>query len=217
MHAWLAKRMAVNDLPALIHRCSDLAAPFDQPNCTVMLIEVIQEVLVTRHTIEVRLSEPHLQIALGIADTANGSRKLAPHNDIAGEQYDSHRSAESDPLVIRVTSHLLRCGKQVKLVLGQNPSEPAKTNPELIEMITKTRRWYNGLTSGRYATLRAIAKEEHRDKSYVSRILSIAFLAPDIVGRILTGDHSGTLTPERLRRACPLPMRWEEQRAVLID
>jgi hypothetical protein len=68
-----------------------------------------------------------------------------------------------------------------------------------------------------YPTVRAIADVETCDKSYVSRLLSIALLAPDIVKRILTGDHAATLTPERLRKACPLPARWENQRAMLLD
>ena len=84
-------------------------------------------------------------------------------------------------------------------------------------MIGKARQWYVGLTSGRYPTLRSIAQEERCDKSYVSRLLSVAFLAPDIVERILTGDHPATLTPERLRKACPLPLRWNEQRAMLLN
>ena len=74
-----------------------------------------------------------------------------------------------------------------------------------------------GLTSGQYPTLRSIATEEQCDRSYVSRLLSVAFLAPDIVERILIGDHAATLTPERLRKACPLPTTWEEQRAMLLD
>lgn len=116
-----------------------------------------------------------------------------------------------------ITSHLLRCGKQVKLVLGHGSGGSLKSNPQLIEMISKARRWYDGLTSGRYPTLRLIAQEEQYDKSYVSRLLSVAFLAPDIVERMLTGDHPATLTPERLRKACPLPPRWDEQRAMLLD
>ena len=118
---------------------------------------------------------------------------------------------------IVINSHLLRCGKQVKLILGSCIDEPREANAKLVEMIAKPRRWYEGLTSGTYPTLRAISNEENLDKSYVRRLLSLAFLAPDIVERILTGDHAATLTPERLRKACPLPIRWEDQRAMLID
>jgi len=116
-----------------------------------------------------------------------------------------------------VRSHLQRCGKQVKSVLGQSPDEPAKANPQLVEMVIRTRRWFDGLTSGRYPALRAIAEEERCDKSYASQLLSVAFPAPDIVERNLTINHAATRTPERLCKACPLPMRWCEQRAALID
>lgn len=143
----------------------------------------------------------------------------ASHSDAAGFAHEQGTSgpSEPDPMTIVITSHLLRCGKQVKLVLGQSPDEPASANPHLVEMVVMTRRWFDGLISGRYPTLRSIAEEERCDKSYVSRLLSVAFLAPDIVERILTGNHAATLTPERLRKACPLATRWDEQRALLLD
>lgn len=125
--------------------------------------------------------------------------------------------ASTDPLRIAIASHLLRCGKQVKLVLGHDPAEQPEPNPGLVEMVLQARRWVAGITSGRFTSLRAIATEEHCDKSHVSRLLTLAFLAPDIVERILTGNHAATLTPERLRKACPLPLLWAEQRALLID
>ncbi len=134
-----------------------------------------------------------------------------------GEDKEHDENAVGSCLRIVITSHLLRCGKQVKLVLGAELDEHRKANPQLVDMIVRTRRWYEGLISGRYPTLRSNAAEEQCDKSYVSRLLSIAFLAPDIVERILMGDHAATLTPERLRKACPLPARWEEQRAALLD
>ena len=111
----------------------------------------------------------------------------------------------------------MRCGKQVKLILTNDPDAPRNINEKLVEMIAKPRRWYEGLMSGKYPTLRAIANDENLDKSYVRRLLSLAFLAPDIVERILTGEHTATLTPERLRKACPLPISWDDQRAMLVD
>jgi site-specific DNA recombinase len=73
------------------------------------------------------------------------------------------------------------------LYLGHDPDVSRKSNRRLIEMIGRARQWYEGLTSGRYPTLRSIAQEEQCDKSHVSRLLSVAFPAPDIVERILTG------------------------------
>ncbi len=159
-----------------------------------------------------------LQNQLGFAAASHQQQGISRdgiHSANTCEEPD--RDTDDDALRVVIASHLLRCGKQVKLVLGHEPDGTKKANPQLVDMIVKTRRWYEGLTSRRYPTLRSIAAEEQCDKSYVSRLLSIAFLAPDIVESILTGDHAATFTPERLRKACPLPLRWEEQRAMLLD
>jgi site-specific DNA recombinase len=51
--------------------------------------------------------------------------------------------------------------------------------------------------------------------SFVSRKISLSFLAPDIVQAILDGTQPTSLTPERLKKACPLPSDWREQRSLL--
>jgi hypothetical protein len=56
-----------------------------------------------------------------------------------------------------------------------------------------------------------------RFKSHVSRRISLAFMAPDIVEKIMSGSQSIELTPERLKKACPLPASWEERRALLLS
>ena len=67
------------------------------------------------------------------------------------------------------------------------------------------------------STITDIPLAEKCNKSYVGRLLSITFLTPDIVERTLTGNHSSTLAPERLRKGCALPLRWDEQRVMLLN
>jgi hypothetical protein len=57
------------------------------------------------------------------------------------------------------------------------------------------------------------ADTENISKSYVSRILRLALLAPDIVEEILAGSADRSLMLERLEQ--PLPASWEEQRDKL--
>jgi hypothetical protein len=64
-----------------------------------------------------------------------------------------------------------------------------------------------------YASVSEIGDTENISKSYVSRILRLALLAPDIVEEILAGSADRSLMLERLER--PLPARWEEQRDKL--
>jgi hypothetical protein len=58
-----------------------------------------------------------------------------------------------------------------------------------------------------------IAEAERLNESYVSRILRVALLAPDIIEAILSGRADQALMLERLER--PLPLRWEEQRHLI--
>ena len=54
-----------------------------------------------------------------------------------------------------------------------------------------------------------------RAKSYVSRILRLALLAPDIAEAILDGRTDAGLVRKGLER--PLPASWEGQRPVFGD
>jgi hypothetical protein len=71
------------------------------------------------------------------------------------------------------------------------------------------------LDEGIYATVSEIGDAENISKSYVSRILRLALLAPDIVEAILDGQADQALMLEKLER--PLPARWEEQRSATIE
>jgi hypothetical protein len=68
------------------------------------------------------------------------------------------------------------------------------------------------LDEGVYGSVSDIGDAENISKSYVSRILRLALLAPDIIEAILTGRADQSLMLERLERL--LPMRWEEQRTL---
>ncbi len=62
---------------------------------------------------------------------------------------------------------------------------------------------------------RAMAKRDGLHESEISRILPLAFLAPDIVKAILDGRQPVELTAESLRRLPALPTDWDAQRRLL--
>jgi len=72
------------------------------------------------------------------------------------------------------------------------------------------------MSSKTKSSIADVAEHSGVDRTYIGRLITLAFLAPDIVERIISGNHSAALTPERLRKACPLPRRWDEQRALLL-
>ena len=71
-------------------------------------------------------------------------------------------------------------------------------------------RWQRMLDEVVYASVSEIGDTENISKSYVSRILRLALLAPDIIEAILAGSADQALMLEQLER--PLPTSWEEQR-----
>jgi hypothetical protein len=85
----------------------------------------------------------------------------------------------------------------------------------LVEALARVWRWHRMLEEGVYGTVSEIGDAENISKSYVSRILRLALLAPGIVEAILTGRTDQALMLERLER--PLPANWEEQRGRILS
>jgi hypothetical protein len=71
------------------------------------------------------------------------------------------------------------------------------------------------LDSGVYTSVTEISEAEHIGKSYISRSLRLALLAPDIIGAILTGRSDQAPILERLER--PLPASWAGQRLLVFS
>lgn len=88
-------------------------------------------------------------------------------------------------------------------------------DPTLITLLAKAPDWLSQLTSGRGRSLAAIAKGQRVTTSYVSRVIHLALLAPDILQCIARGEQPSHLNSKRLLREVPLPSDWAEQRALL--
>ena len=223
MQRWLSRHMPIGEVPARLKALSLLATAIcsAKQNHTAQIRQILGRVTVSKTSLDIRLSKLGLSQALNIPQNKT---EQTCHTVIRDGEEVTHVNitpppnlgSEETPLLITMNSHLLRSGSQVKLILGNEKNQPTAPNPRLVAMVAKTRNWFDGLKSGRYPTIKDIALEEKCDKSYVGRLMSIAFLAPDIVELILTANHSPALTPERLRKACPLPLRWEDQRAMLL-
>ena len=72
-----------------------------------------------------------------------------------------------------------------------------------------------GAIHGAVATVVEIAKAEALDDGEISRVLPLAFLAPDIVEAILDGTQPFNLTARNLKHLKPLPTSWTKQRQIL--
>ena len=87
---------------------------------------------------------------------------------------------------------------------------PPKIDDALVKALARAHRWRRMLEGGDYGTLAEMADAERISRSYVSRILRLTLLAPDIVERILDGRPTAGL-PQLLK---PFPVEWEKQRQL---
>ncbi|MBD8676854.1 recombinase family protein [Sphingomonas sp. CFBP 13720] len=102
-----------------------------------------------------------------------------------------------------------------KLQLVVPGAQPPTPDRSLIEMVAQARNWFQLLRSGEVTTLVEIADRYGLSDSYVRNVLPAAFIAPDIVTRIVEGRQPPSLTVRKLRDLLPLPTSWDKQRALL--
>ena len=86
----------------------------------------------------------------------------------------------------------------------------------LVRAIACGRAWFEELASGRASSFGEIATRVEVTDRYVSRIVDLAFLAPDAVEAILNGEQRGDGTVKSLTVDGSLPVLWEEQRRLLF-
>ena len=81
----------------------------------------------------------------------------------------------------------------------------------LIKAVARAFRWLRMLETGRFATITELAAAEKINSSYVSRILRLALLAPEVVEAILDGRQPEGMTLPGL--VAGVTTQWGEQRS----
>jgi hypothetical protein len=117
------------------------------------------------------------------------------------------------PLTLSVPARLARAGLGTKLIIeGEQSAEP---DPTLIKLVLKAEALRTMLMTDGVASIEEIAKRRGVTSSYVTRLLRLAFLAPDITAAILHGRHLPELTAATLLRHSRLALDWGHQRVML--
>ena len=84
----------------------------------------------------------------------------------------------------------------------------------MVKALGRAFRWQKLLDTGKYATIEEIAEAEKINTSYVSRILRLTLLSPEIVERILDGRQSAGLTLKTIQKK--FPIEWCLQEEIFI-
>jgi DNA invertase Pin-like site-specific DNA recombinase len=137
------------------------------------------------------------------------------------------RQLESDPpdigvtaeknegtIILSVKAELRQLGKEKRLILTKSSSH-SNPDPALIKALTRAHEWFESLKNGKAETIAEIARYEKLSRSYVSMLIPLAFLAPDITEAIFAGRQPAGLNLDRLLKLKFLPLEWAAQRKAL--
>jgi site-specific DNA recombinase len=131
---------------------------------------------------------------------------ILPKEDMLNFTDDEYR--------VKVPVKLKRCGIETKLIIADDDSPQAhhRTVQAIQQAMTKALNWNQALISGKAASKAALARTEGISQRYITQIIKLAYLAPDIIGAIIKGNIPATLTLVRLKE--DIPLDWNEQRSL---
>jgi hypothetical protein len=127
-------------------------------------------------------------------------------------------SEDGRTVTVRVPLSFRKRGGR-KLVLapeGGVPWAPPRTRVDnaMVKAIARAFRWRKLFETGVYGSVEEIDTADKINDSYVSRVLRLNLLSPDIVESILNGRQPADLTLAVLMR--PFAVEWTEQRKTIF-
>lgn len=168
-----------------------------------MLMTLISRVDIRPDCVEISVRRSRLVELLGSGSIELVTQQGTPDNEA------------KDILTLTVRARLQRVGREMKMLV-ENIDDQTEADPALLRIVARAHDIQERLMQDSKLTLHAIASEEHVTPGYVSRLLRLPSLAPDITTAIINGKNPPQLTAKKLMRlALEIPVDWSEQRKLL--
>jgi len=107
-----------------------------------------------------------------------------------------------------------RRGIEKRFMIDDGAAATSTVDPVLLKAVARAHCWFAEVLAGR--SMVEIAMRERVGKQYVSRLMRLAFLAPEMVEQIVAGRQPRELTAQTLlTNATELPLSWESQKRLL--
>ncbi|WP_047492319.1 recombinase family protein [Terriglobus sp. TAA 43] len=126
---------------------------------------------------------------------------------ILGLSCDSHIDAEIE---IQLPAVPMRIGGELRFKIEGDSERSRREVPALVAAVVRAREWLDRLMSGDVSSQRDLAAKEGLDERYVSRLLPLAFLSPEITEEILEGTQPPHWCLDTFLGNVPLD--WQAQR-----
>jgi hypothetical protein len=95
------------------------------------------------------------------------------------------------------------------------PSEDQTQDPHILRAIGRAWAWRRRMETGEFSTVRDLAIAVNLAERHVSRQLRLAYLAPDVLKRLVYKRDALAVTEINLSNCAALP--WAEQAKMVFD
>ena len=117
-----------------------------------------------------------------------------------------------DTVTLHVPFRIVKRGGKKEMQLPEGATQSQRTDSTLVKALARAFRWKRMLDSGEFTTIAELAEREGIAPSYMTRVLRLTLLAPDIVAAILDGKQGPEVTMAWLLE--PFPFSWTEQKSA---
>ena len=115
-----------------------------------------------------------------------------------------------DVVALHVPFRVVKRGGRKEIRPPEGAPQTRRSDSTLVKALGRAFRWKRLLESGDFATIGELAEHERIAHSYMTRVLRLTLLAPDLVEAILDGTQGPGMTLPRLLE--PFPLEWAVQR-----
>ena len=116
----------------------------------------------------------------------------------------------SETVTLHVPFRIVKRGGRKEMQLPEGAAQSLRTDNTLVKALARAFRWKRMLESGEFATIAELAEREGIASSYMTRVLRLTLLAPDIIEAILDGKQGPELMLAKVLE--PFPLDWAKQR-----
>lgn len=116
-----------------------------------------------------------------------------------------------DTITVHVPFRLVKRSGRKEIVIPTNNTTMRKSDGTLVKALARAFRWKRLLDNGVFTSITEIAENEKLSFTYISRVLRLSTLAPDIVEAIVDGDQPRSLMLAELLDG--VPPCWADQRS----
>ena len=118
-------------------------------------------------------------------------------------------------IVLTCPARLTRSGKALRLVQDNGIIVGAAPDRSLVKLLVRARQWWGALRTGTISPTE-LAAREGVTRSYVARVVRLAFLAPAVTEAILAGRQRAGVTVASFTVENAIPASWAAQKALML-